>query len=411
MTRPDWPTALADYGRHLHALAGHRHHVVSPLGAWMVLAVCGGLAKEDAEARSQLAEALRSEPVDAASFTGLLLSQPHPLVAAGAGLWVRSDMDNARVRRWRAGLPEQVDTGAIPSQEKLDQWAFDRTLGLIKRFPLTITPDSVCLLASALATKVSWEVPFQIVDAAELGASRWDRSVARVLRTPNDPRHRQFLTDTADVGPVAVHLATARGGLLVGSVLAADPAAPADRILAVAERVVTAEAQQPGQVERLSLFDLPLGPGPVWDIHEQESDGGAGPFNAAERFTTIMPAWSANTDLDLTGQPQLGFGAAAGAIARALELSHWQYSARQSAVAKYSAVGFEAAAVTALGIALSARVPPPITRQAVIRFRHPYAVVAATYNDSREPSPAVWGGLPVFSAWVAKAENADMPDR
>ncbi len=379
MAEPDWGALLARYGQRLHSSAGDGHHVVSPLGAWMVLALCGGLADSDSVARTDLGEVLGCEPLEAAALAGALLREPHPLVATGAGLWVRSHLETARVSRWRAGLPEQVDTGEIPSQEKLDRWAAERTLGLIERFPLTISPAVVCVLASALATKVAWEVPFEIVDAAELESSRW-AGLARVLRTPPDPRHQQFLTDTAGAGPVAVHLAQARGGLLVGSVIAADGAMQAGRVLAEAERIVTAEARQPRSVERLSLFDLPLGAGPVWDIAE-EPEGRAGRFEHQERFTTVMPAWSAQTDLKLTRDAALGFGVAAAAIARAFDLSDWRYDAVQSAVAKYSAVGFEAAAVTALAVATAAavrRVSPEVPRRAVIRFRHPYAVVAAT---------------------------------
>lgn len=149
----------------------------------------------------------------------------------------------------------------------------------------------------------------------------------------------------------------------------------------------------------------------MWDIRE-ERDGRGGPFEREQRFTTIMPAWSAKSDIGLTGAAGLGFGAAAAAIARALELVDWRYEARQSAVAKYSAVGFEAAAVTGLAVAVSARpAPREAPRRAVVRFRHPYAVVAATRNDPRQPSPPAWHGLPVFSAWVAEATNASVIHR
>ena len=40
-----------------------------------------------------------------------------------------------------------------------------------------------------------------------------------------------------------MHLTGARGGLLVGSVIAADPAAPASDLLAAAEEIITAEAR------------------------------------------------------------------------------------------------------------------------------------------------------------------------
>ncbi|MBV9660529.1 MAG: hypothetical protein JO337_05165 [Acidimicrobiales bacterium] len=408
MTQPDWGSVLASYARRLHHTAGDGHHVVSPLGAWLVMALCGALADTDSLARTELGEALQCDPSDAAAFAGDLLARPHPLIATGAGLWVPQRLETVRLARWRAGLPEQVDTGDIPSQEKLDRWAFERTLGLIERFPLTLDPGVVCVLASALATKVSWEVPFQVVDAEQLGPSRWDRAVTSVLRTPSDPRHEQFLTDTPGAGPVAVHLARARGGLLVGSVIAADGAVPAGSVLAEAERIVTAEARRPRSVERRSLFDLPLGRGPVWEIRE-EPGGRPGPFEREQRFTSIMPAWSAATDLDLARAAGLGFGAAAAVLARALELTEWRYDARQSAVAKYSAVGFEAAAVTHVAVALSAQAARPETpRRAVVRFTHPYAVVAATRSDPLQSSPQAWHGLPVFSAWVTEADNPEL---
>ncbi len=63
-----------------------------------------------------------------------------------------------------------------------------------------------------------------------------------------------------------MHLAGARGGLLVGSVIAAGQAVPASDVLAAAEKIITTEARQAGSVTRLSLFDLPLGDGPVWSI-------------------------------------------------------------------------------------------------------------------------------------------------
>jgi hypothetical protein len=77
-------------------------------------------------------------------------------------------------------------------------------------------------------------------------------------------------------------------------------------------------------------------------------------------------------------------------------------------VAKYSAVGFEAAAVTALAVISSAVVrigPSRVPRRAIVRYRHPYAVVAATYSDPRQPAPDAWSGLPLFSAWIATAED------
>jgi len=58
----------------------------------------------------------------------------------------------------------------------------------------------------------------------------------------------------------------------------------------------------------------------------------------------VLPALSAHTGLDLRDDEALGFATAARALAEALELADWRYDARHGAVARYSAVGFEAAA-------------------------------------------------------------------
>jgi hypothetical protein len=125
----------------------------------------------------------------------------------------------------------------------------------------------------------------------------------------------------------------------------------------------------------------------------------------------VLPAWSAESDHDL-GRPELGLPAAAGAAAAALGLGAFGYEARQSAVAKYTRVGFEAAAVSGMGVATGYQEPRDgVERTAELRFGHPYAVVAVARQQryDRERSATVvgpWHGLPVFSAWVAKADEA-----
>ncbi len=411
METGEWVSALGRYAERLHARAGPGHHVVSPLGAWMVVAVCAALARDE-RARGELAGVLGADPESAARLAAGLLADPHPLVAAGAGVWVRPARETARIKQWLAGLPAVVGTGDIPAQDNIDRWAAERTLGLIKRFPIELTPDVVCLLASALATKVSWDVPFDVVDAAALGPGHWSARLRRVLRPPpGDPRHRQYLAGTGRAGTVGVHLAGARGGLLVGSVIAASQAVPPGDVLAVAEQIVAAEARQRGSVARLSLFDLPLGDGAVWSIREEQVDTTA-PGGLEEQVVSVLPAWSARTDVDLRDDEALGFAAAARVLAEALELAEWWYDARQAAMARYSAVGFEAAAVTGLAVLVSAQVSRPGRRRtATVRFAHPFAVVAAAFDDPRarhaSPVPSPWHGLPVFSAWVSEPAEAD----
>jgi hypothetical protein len=158
MNGESWASAIGRYGERLHARAGDDHHVVSPLGAWVLVALCSALAGQGE--REKFDGILGAEPSAAANFAAGLLADPHPLVAAGAAVWVREAAMTDRVQQWRESVSGVVDSGDVPTVEQADAWADERTLGLIRRFPVTITPDVVCLLATALATKVSWEVPF-----------------------------------------------------------------------------------------------------------------------------------------------------------------------------------------------------------------------------------------------------------
>jgi hypothetical protein len=218
-------------------------------------------------------------------------------------VWHQQAAETDALRGWLAGLPGSVERGDVPTQAQADAWARRTTQGMIETFPIEITPLVVLVLASALATKVSWLRPFDVVPATALGDSPWATALQRVLRSP-ESGHDCYIAETERAGRVAVHTARDEAG-------------------------------------RALIALLPTG--------------------------------------------------------------DWEYDARQSAYARYSREGFEAAAVTALGVRLAAARPGDgVRRTATLRFGHPYAVVAAVESDE---SP--WDGLPVFSAWVAEPENAE----
>jgi hypothetical protein len=80
-------------------------------------------------------------------------------------------------------------------------------------------------------------------------------------------------------------------------------------------------------------------------------------------------------------------------------------------VARYSRVGFEAGAVSALHVvAMAPLLQPGIRRVAELRFGHPFAVVAVTVDEDQpgqlEEHRTAWHGLPVFSAWVTDPMDA-----
>ncbi|MFI7430034.1 hypothetical protein ACIBPB_23835 [Micromonospora sp. NPDC049836] len=406
---------LARYAERLHGAAGEAHHIASPLGAWLLLALTAPAATGDA--RAGLEDALGTDAATASAAAHALLAAPHPLVAAATALWERQPFDG--LARWRAGLPERTERGPLPDQAALDAWARERTGGLIERFPVAVEADTLLILASALATRVSWADPFQVAPADQLGAgSAWAGRLARVLRTPWHG-HSCWIAASARAGDVAVHAAPARpapgadgeAGLLVFSVAAA-PDVPAVDVLAAAQELAVSAAtgpagQRPG---RRSLFDLPLGDGPAWTVREEPirtfaRDG------REELASAVLPCWSAESRHDLT-PAGFGFDAAARALGTLLGNPDLPYAAVQSAVARYGRYGFEAAAVTAFGVA--AGLPPEgVARRAELRFGHPYAVVAVATDSNGGP----WHSLPVYSAWVAEpqelpeAELADPPEQ
>jgi len=387
---------LAGYARRLHAVAGPRHHVASPLGAWLLLALCAPAST--GKTRESLNAALGCDGADAAELAAGLLAAPHPLVPAAAAVWHR-EITSGTLERWLGGLPPQVETGPLTTQAALDDWARRHTFDLIERFPLTIDPSVYLVIATALATRVSWERPFDLAPASALGpSSPWAAELSQVLRTPEGPGHQQFVAATRAAGDVAVHAALARRGLLVASV-AADPGVSAGDVLAAAYELAPALVTG-ASVARRSLFDLPLGDGPLWAISERTAPIKSGAARE-ERCTAVLPAWTAQSKLDLD-DPSLGFAAAADALAPG---DPWQ--ARQAAMARYSRTGFEAAAVSGLAVALAMRVPRTgLVRTAELRFGHPYAVVAVTLDTSGGADRGPWHGLPVFSAWVADPEDA-----
>ena len=189
---PDPASLIARYARTLGDVIGDGHHVSSPLGAWLLLALCAPAAQgQDA---AKLAGVLGAEPGPAAALAGELLSEPHPLVAAAAAVWSAPGAAN---RAWLTSLPAPVTQGELPDQATVDRWAREHSFGLIDRFPLLVDAETYLLLATALATKVSWVSPFDLRPGTALGGS-W--RLDQVLASPDHPSHTAFIAGTRSAG-------------------------------------------------------------------------------------------------------------------------------------------------------------------------------------------------------------------
>jgi hypothetical protein len=398
--------SLARYAECFHAAVGYDHHVASPLGAWLLLALTGPAASGHAAA--QLAEVLGLDVDAAATRAAGLLDAPHPLVAASVAVWYRRWVATAQLEGWLAALPDSVEQGDLPTQAAADAWARQRTDGLLDRFLITVTDDTLLVLASALATGVTWSVPFEVVAASRLGpVSPWRGQLARVLLS-RPGHHDCYIAATDRAGDVAVLTAEAQGGLLVTSVIASPETPPGD-VLSVAHDLAVAAVTRP-TVTRRSLFEMPLGDGVAWTLTERTVRT-MQPSGREELLTAIIPAWSARDNHDLISDKRLGFQLVARILEPLLPPDPRGHvcQAKQSLVARYSRTGFEAAAGTAFEMAVGAMptMRQGVAREAEVRFGHPYAVVAVV-GDETNKIRGPWFGLPVFSAWIADPDEAEV---
>jgi hypothetical protein len=389
--------------------------VSSPLGIWLLLAACvtAGVGSE----LGQLEEALGCSASEAASLLARFLEAPPPALHTALAVWVRSADRTTPLLEWSAGLPPRVERGPIPTQAEADAWAALRSSGLIKRFPLEITDLSRVILASALATKVTWQQRFEIAPASEYlrTSSPWSGRVEHVLvdRSPVLPL---MLAQTEAAGVVAVHVGVANEGLAVVSV-AADPALDRNVVFEAAYEIGRRSRLDALLEARRSLFDLPLGHGHSWEIVEDE----VASYRAGDRSESIVSAtlvdWSAESELDLQRSERFGVVPALAALLGLIgpDQRGDEFDAVQSAVASYTSQGFEAAAITALGIRVAAALTRPeqkgLRRTARLFFDHPHAAIALAGGPSeftRQGSGHTdLFGLPLFSAWVAEPREPD----
>ncbi|MBD0843350.1 serpin family protein [Streptomyces sp. TRM68416] len=319
--------------------------VFSAAGVWPLLAFLADGA--DGAARAELADAV-GMPADeaAAAARGLLAGlDAMPGVDSALGLWTKRTLELRE--EWEAGLPAEahgVLTGdPAADQEALDAWAAKRTGGLIERMPAKVTDDTELLLANALSLRTRWLRPFRETPWQPEGGP-WDGRVLLGLRRQSALLDRIGVADTPDghVTELKVHgsdgidvrLLLGEEGMTAGQVLGAGVGLLSDRSAVV-----------PGT-------RLPYG------------EVGPGVRVVKERATTprpptlevCTPAYEVRSDHDLRKRHEL-FGLT---TARTRVPGHFPgvsafplyvAGARQTALARFGALGFEAAAVTALSLA------------------------------------------------------------
>jgi hypothetical protein len=407
-TRKNYGDLVAAYALRLHAAAGDRHHVVSPLGAWLLVALAAPLASDSD--RKRLESVLGCDAETARRAADELLANPHQALALAFATWHRGDI-GAGLEAWRCALPPCVTTGSMPTQAEANAWAHEQTRGQIESMPVAINDDSRLLLATAVATEVQWGRAFDLVPASELGGL-WAARVKRVMR-----RHQngsaQVVARTEAAGFVGVSRECCRAGLDVISVIAA-PDVEAARVIAAAYEVAARCAGLRSKARFVSAFDLPV-TGHAWVVRERALDSSEP--ERIERSEVTIPAWTAETNLDdLIAAPGTGFAEIVSAFLgqHPPDPRGDRADATQVARARFDTNGFSAAALTVVHLYGARKPPPPrraIERTVEVRFDRPFAVVAGMNTDEFSRQGVVpWRGLPAFGAWVTEPIEPSEPD-
>lgn len=313
------------------ATFGGEDAVVSGAGLWPLLAVLAGAAS--GQARDELAGAVGvpAEQAHAAGLDMLKSLDTSREVSTAIGAWVRAGLTLRD--EWVRSMPAGT-VGVLDDPAALDAWARDRTQGLIQKFPVPITPDTVLALATALMARTRWMTPFdEILYTAETGP--WQGHRGPGLYRTNYPDGSVSVLGN-EVTRVII---TGTGELDVHLLIGTDPLHGVAVGLAAMEGTVDVRTE------------LPVGTtAPCLSVRRLETYGGGDsvvlklpPFEIenAHDLTQLATLFGLKAAMD---HPGSHFG---GLAADPLVLD----AAGQNVMARFDSAGFEAAAVTAVAIA------------------------------------------------------------
>ncbi|MFI5979669.1 serpin family protein [Streptomyces sp. NPDC051555] len=363
--------------------------VFTAAGVWPLLALLADGA--GGPAREELARALGIPAEGAAAAARELLDGLGrvPGLVAATGLWTRADLPLEE--RWTDALPDGARgtlTGdADVDRPVLDGWAAERTDGLIEHTPAPVGPEVLMVLASALALRVTWRRPF---DAIPTGTDDGPWSGQRFLGLQRTTRELDRVRVTrSPAGPVTLLEVEGRTGVDVHLLLGAPDAAPGE-VLGAGIAAVT------GRTPAEGASTLPEGtPGPGLDVSTVES------FSPDPYLIEKTVAFDLRAEHDLLDHARLfgldtasddAFGHFPGISSAPLAVG----SARQSAMARFHATGFEAAALTAVSMRAGGGAPTTRyrVRRAEVAFRRPFGFLAVD-RSSRLVLAAGWVNEPL----------------
>ncbi|SFQ30153.1 Serine protease inhibitor [Actinomadura madurae] len=351
--------------------------VMAGPGAWPLLALLASAADGPGRGELETAVGLDAPAAGRAGAELLALLGDAPAVRSALGLWTRLDVPIEP-----AWAPPATAHGILtgePAKDKrdLDAWAAEHTGGLIRSMPIKMEPGTLLVLASALTVRTQWFEPFDTFDGdASLYRTTQHLEDARVTDAPDGP---VTLVRVAGTDDVDVHLV--RGDQPPGQVLKA------------------AFGTLDGRHPATTAGDLPEGtPAPGVTVWFEEA------IWPTPQLRLTLPAFEVTGAHDLLGLPDV-FGLAS---VRDTSRGHFPGisttplaigQARQNALARFDAEGFESAAVTAVGALAGSAAPfgdPHLAKRVSVTFDPPFGFLAV-----HRPS-----GLVLTTGWVAKAGAA-----
>lgn len=337
--------------RWIEILPGEGSTVVSGLGVQPLLAILAELA--DDPARSELAEAAGER------YGGPLQT---PELRMALGLWTRPEIElQPGVDKF---LPPEV-RGTLTDQAALDAWVVWQTDGLLRRMPIQLSPDVLLVLASALALRMKWALPF---NEYPRDGQRWlsrsdsDLDSLRVHKSPVGPLTVVTVRGTGDfdvrlvagdggrAAVLAAALELTDAGMSGADVLAAERSAPALQVI---------ESMSPVPTVILSL--------PYFEV------------DAEHDLLDHPDVFGLRSAMDNS------LGHFPGLSPQPLAINQ----ARQTVMARFSATGFEAAAVTSLAMEAGSA-PTPGAKALLVSLDRPFGFIAI-----HRPT-----GVPVVAGWI-----------
>ncbi len=358
-----------------------RSGVLSGAGLWPLLAVLEWSADEPG--RRELAAAVGVPADDAVEAAATVLDGLTKAdgVDAALGLWIRPE---ARVRpEWRSAVPAEtlgeLTGDPAADQRALDAWASEHTGGLVDRFPVEIDPELMLTLATALALRTTWQQRFSD-EPLRPGSGPWrGRQLAGLTRQTRELDDVRVAETPA--GMLTLNAVAGDNGIDVHLVLGEDGRPPAEVLPAAVDALTGAPAWRLGS-DLLASGDVGGAPG-VGIVAAQRPGVATTTVRFTVRSEHDLLSLADVFGLATVARPDRGHFSSIGAVPLRVD------QAKQAAVAIFSAHGFEAAAVTAVGLRVVS-MPVHRAKALAVRYDRPFGFVAVHRGS----------GMVLFAGWV-----------